>query len=131
MSFSIRSEYNNNVRTKLQWSLEKGYDTSVPFETEPRRTFGAGPKTGITLVFRAYEQDQNAVCYGPVQGFKVWQCNEEAVHSLLVVNLLRKSLFVISIVENIQVSKISLQAKNVGTKYIPVFQEILKALQMN
>lgn len=83
MCFSVRSEYNSSkVRTELQWSLEKGYDSSARLETEPLRTFGAGALTGISLFLEANEQDQNVVCFGTVQGFKVQQHrpNKEVMH---------------------------------------------------
>ena len=54
------------------WTLEDGYPRVAGKDTFPRRVMSAGSKAGLFLLLRAYEQDLDYVCRGPVQGFKVW-----------------------------------------------------------
>jgi len=58
--------------TKSQgWSLEYGYPSNSSTGTYPRRAMSAGFSSGFLLLLRAYKQDLDFLCRGPVQGFKV------------------------------------------------------------
>ncbi|XP_017770444.1 PREDICTED: pickpocket protein 28-like [Nicrophorus vespilloides] len=53
------------------WTLEKGYLKDAGRNTFPRRALSSGSKAGLTLLLRAFEQDIDYICKGPVQGFKL------------------------------------------------------------
>ncbi|XP_034256548.1 pickpocket protein 28-like isoform X2 [Thrips palmi] len=53
------------------WTLENGYPKDADLETFPRRALGNGAKSGLFILLRAYTQDCDYLCRGPVQGFKV------------------------------------------------------------
>lgn len=61
----------NNGRKSEGWTLEDGYPKTAEKDTFPRRAVSAGASAGMFLLLRAYEQDLDYVCRGPVQGFKV------------------------------------------------------------
>lgn len=58
-------------RSAEGWTLESGYPDNAPTETFPRRALSSGFSAGLFLVLKAYEQDLDYICRGPVQGFKV------------------------------------------------------------
>ena len=53
------------------WALENGYPEDGAQETYPYRALTAGAKAGLTVLLKAFDQDLDYVCRGPVQGFKV------------------------------------------------------------
>lgn len=63
----------NNNPTALHWSLENGYDKSIPIDpdTYPYRVFGAGTRLGLLTTLLLHEEHIDYLCHGPVQGFKV------------------------------------------------------------
>lgn len=67
----LHGEYMGHNRRSEGWTLENGYPKNAEKDTFPRRAMSAGSKAGLFLLLRAYEQDLDYVCRGPVQGFKV------------------------------------------------------------
>lgn len=61
----------NVGRDSRGWSLENGYGSEVEIDTFPRRAMTSGVKAGLTVLVTSFIQDQDFVCRGPVQGFKV------------------------------------------------------------
>lgn len=59
--------------TAEHWSLETGYDQTIPVDpqTYPFRVFGSGARVGMFVLLRLYEQHLEYLCRGPVQGFKI------------------------------------------------------------
>ena len=66
----------NHGKKSEGWSLETGYPPNVPINTYPRRAMSAGFSSGFLLLLRAYQQDLDFICRGPVQGFKVYAFND-------------------------------------------------------
>ncbi|KAK3911814.1 Pickpocket protein 28 [Frankliniella fusca] len=58
-------------RESQGWNLEDGYPNNASLNTFPRRALGQGAKSGLFILLRAYTQDCDYLCRGPVQGFKV------------------------------------------------------------
>lgn len=54
------------------WTLEGGYPPDAEKDTYPRRAMSAGTRAGLVILMRAYQQDLDYICRGPVQGFKVF-----------------------------------------------------------
>lgn len=77
MFFSVQSLHNSSYIYIERWNLEKGYDPTVIFDTDPRRTFGSGALAGITVVLGADEDYLDFLCRGPIQGFKVHKYNRK------------------------------------------------------
>ncbi|XP_044272487.1 pickpocket protein 28-like [Tribolium madens] len=67
----LHGDYMGHDKRSEGWSLENGYPKTTGKDTFPRRAMSAGSKAGLFLLLRAYEQDLDYVCRGPVQGFKV------------------------------------------------------------
>lgn len=73
--YSISDEFHETSHniSSPKWSLEEGYQNSVPVdpETYPYRIFGSGARSGLFALLRLYEQNLEYLCRGPVQGFKI------------------------------------------------------------
>ncbi|ERL89696.1 hypothetical protein D910_07059, partial [Dendroctonus ponderosae] len=67
----LPGDYMNHGRKSEGWNLEDGYPASASISTYPRRAMSAGFTSGFLLLLRAYEQDLDYICKGPVQGFKI------------------------------------------------------------
>ncbi|EFA08873.2 Pickpocket protein 28-like Protein [Tribolium castaneum] len=67
----LHGDYMGHEKRSEGWTLENGYPKTTGKDTFPRRAMSAGSKAGLFLLLRAYEQDLDYVCRGPVQGFKV------------------------------------------------------------
>ncbi|XP_063916762.1 pickpocket protein 28-like [Zophobas morio] len=67
----LHGDYMGHDKRSEGWTLENGYPKDEGKDTFPRRAMSAGSKAGLFLLLRAYEQDLDYVCRGPVQGFKV------------------------------------------------------------
>lgn len=61
----------SSARKSEGWTLEGGYPLDAEKDTYPRRAMSAGTRAGLVILMRAYEQDLDYICRGPVQGFKV------------------------------------------------------------
>lgn len=60
------TEY-QNMKTKSEWNLEKGYVTSATLETEPRRATEAGANAGISIILHhdaEFSRVEQFVCCG-------------------------------------------------------------------
>ncbi|KAE8744812.1 hypothetical protein FOCC_FOCC008536 [Frankliniella occidentalis] len=69
---SLAVQYNETEsRNSLGWNLKEGYPENASLNTFPRRALGQGAKSGLSILLRAYKQDCDYLCRGPVQGFKV------------------------------------------------------------
>ncbi|XP_063832891.1 pickpocket protein 28-like isoform X1 [Ostrinia nubilalis] len=66
-------EFNPDVlmSPNLTWSLGSGFEPDAPMETYPLRGSGFGAKSGIAFVMKTKEIDQDFLCKGLVQGFKI------------------------------------------------------------
>ncbi|CAG9767257.1 unnamed protein product [Ceutorhynchus assimilis] len=67
----LPGDYMSHGRKSEGWNLEKGYPKDAPINTYPRRAMSAGFSSGFLLLMRAYRQDLDFICRGPVQGFKI------------------------------------------------------------
>ncbi|XP_066139923.1 pickpocket protein 28-like [Euwallacea fornicatus] len=67
----IPGNYMNHGTKSEGWNLEDGYPANVSINTYPRRALSAGFSSGFLLLLRAYQQDLDYVCKGPVQGFRI------------------------------------------------------------
>ncbi|KAL1488811.1 hypothetical protein ABEB36_014607 [Hypothenemus hampei] len=67
----IPGGYMSHGRASEGWNLEDGYPKDAPTNTYPRRAMSAGFSSGFLLLLRAYQQDLDYICRGPVQGFKI------------------------------------------------------------
>lgn len=64
--------YLSSGRESEGWTLEGGYPPEVDKDTYPRRAMSAGTRAGLVILMRAFKQDLDYICRGPVQGFKVY-----------------------------------------------------------
>ncbi|XP_055842009.1 pickpocket protein 28-like [Episyrphus balteatus] len=55
----------------LEWNLEDGYDKQAGPETFPYRVLGAGSRGGLFMSLKGNQANQDLLCRGPVQGFKI------------------------------------------------------------
>ncbi|KAF7280748.1 pickpocket protein 28-like [Rhynchophorus ferrugineus] len=67
----LHGDYMSHGRKSEGWNLEDGYPKNAPINTYPRRAMSAGFSSGFLLLLRAYQQDLDYICRGPVQGFKI------------------------------------------------------------
>ncbi|KAF5270642.1 hypothetical protein FQA39_LY01380 [Lamprigera yunnana] len=68
--FQIGDYLNHGIKS-TNWTLEDGYPYELGKDTFPIRAISAGQGAGLSVLLRAYEEDLDYVCRGPVQGFKV------------------------------------------------------------
>ncbi|XP_019890550.2 pickpocket protein 28 [Musca domestica] len=55
----------------LSWTLAEGYAENSPLFTYPARILKSGAKTGLHVVVRAFKNDSDSSCTGPMQGLKI------------------------------------------------------------
>ncbi|XP_018568328.1 pickpocket protein 28-like [Anoplophora glabripennis] len=67
----LYKDYLEHGRSTEGWTLENGYPVGTPRDTFPRRAMSAGSSAGLFLLIKAFKQDLDYICKGPVQGFKV------------------------------------------------------------
>lgn len=67
----LDENYLSSGRKSEGWTLEEGYPADAEKDTYPRRAMSAGTRAGLVILMRAYQQDLDYICRGPVQGFKV------------------------------------------------------------
>lgn len=64
----------NNIggRNSTNWNKGDGFHYGQDIiNTYPYRVFGAGPRAGLLIALRLYEEDFDYLCSGPSQGFKI------------------------------------------------------------
>ncbi|CAG9564748.1 unnamed protein product [Danaus chrysippus] len=61
----------HSKRNSNLWTLEDGYPPNSPVETYPHRGTVFGIKSGLKAVFKFKGIDQDFLCRGPVEGFKI------------------------------------------------------------
>ncbi|XP_060522631.1 pickpocket protein 28-like isoform X2 [Cylas formicarius] len=67
----LPGDFMSHNRRSDGWTLEGGYPMDADIDTYPRRAMSAGFSAGFFLLLRAYEQDLDYICRGPVPGFKI------------------------------------------------------------
>lgn len=72
----LDENYLSSGRKSEGWTLEGGYPVDAEKDTYPRRAMSAGTRAGLVILMRAYQQDLDYICRGPVQGFKVRKYTE-------------------------------------------------------
>lgn len=55
----------------IEWELENGYRMEAGENAFPYRVLGSGSKESLFLSFTGKKTDEDLVCRGPVQGYKV------------------------------------------------------------
>lgn len=61
----------NNKPHISQWSLENGYEDAVDRNSYPIRVFNARQGAALVTYMRLFEKDQEYLCRGSNQGFKL------------------------------------------------------------
>lgn len=64
-------DFMSHGSTANNWSVDKGYQKGIRFDTYPRRALSIGFHSRFTILLRAYQQDLDYVCKGPIQGYKI------------------------------------------------------------
>uniref|UniRef100_A0A182J6D0 Uncharacterized protein n=1 Tax=Anopheles atroparvus TaxID=41427 RepID=A0A182J6D0_ANOAO len=64
-------QYISENRTSPLWTLEKGYAENSDMDTYPVRVLGDGARAGLFVLLNLFSQDQDFICRGPVQGYKI------------------------------------------------------------
>lgn len=54
------------------WNMYSGYDDSVESDSYPKRVYGTSIQSGISVLLKVLKQDNDPLCSGGINGFKVW-----------------------------------------------------------